>query len=95
MLREGLGGLRNAGALVRTFITFLLCSAVIGDQTRYRDVLPSFRPAKTRRECHVHKCEHRPSDETFTARKCHRRKGHLERMGSQQKSVPNVPARLL
>ena len=91
MLREGLGGLRNAGALVRTFITFLLCSAVIGDQTRYRDVLPSFRPAKTRRECHVHKCEHRPSDETFTARKCHRRKGHLERMGSQQKSVPNVP----
>ena len=91
MLREGLGGLRNAGALVRTFITFLLCSAVIGDQTRYRDVLPSFRPAKTRRECHVTKCEHRPSDETFTARKCHRRKGHLERMGSQQKSVPNVP----
>jgi hypothetical protein len=77
--------------LHRVFCLPFLLSPVIGDQTRYRDVLPSFRPAKTQRECHVHKCERWPSDETFTARKCHRRKGHLERMGSQQKSMPNVP----
>ena len=76
---------------MRTVLIFLRCSAAIGASTRYIDVLPSFRPAKSLRECHVHKCERRPSDETFTARKCHRRKGHLEPMGSQQKSMPNVP----
>ena len=83
--------MRASYSLMRTFLSFLLCSCVIGASTRYLDVLPSFRPAKSLRECHVHKCERRPSDETFTARKCHRRKGHLEPMGSQQKSMPNVP----
>ena len=56
----------------------------------YREALPSFRPARTRRECHVHKCDKLPVDEPATGRS-HRKKGHMEPMGLQQRSMPDVP----
>lgn len=57
---------------------------------RYRDVLPGHRPRRTRRECHVHKCDPRAADAAFTARKCDRRMGHMQPMGFQQADMEEV-----
>ena len=82
-----------AMAFAKALLLLSLVSTTLGHaRLRYRDVMPSYRPAQTRRECHVHRCNKLPADARFAARKCFARRGHLEHMGAQwdMAEVPRV-----
>ena len=53
---------------------------------KYEDVLPRFRPGRSTRECHVHKCDF----EAPASKKSSRKRGHMEPMGSQQSDMTEV-----
>ena len=73
----------------------MLCSLLLAaaSEIKYRDTLPSLRPAKTRRQCHVHSCKEE-ADDVRAARqrkRCYKRRGHMEPMGMQQADMTDVP----
>ena len=69
-------------------LRLLLLTAAISLTTstlRYADVLPRFRPGRSSRQCHVHSCKELGERAATMARKkkCDRRRGHFQPMGSQ------------
>ena len=76
-------------------LRLLLLTAAISLTTstlRYADVLPRFRPGRSSRQCHVHSCKELGERAATMARKkkCDRRRGHFQPMGSQIET-PEVP----
>lgn len=94
LISQQLHNNRAKFAMVMAMTWLLVLSTVVaagGTGLSYRDVLPSLRPVKSRRECHVHKCNLEHSDVNFMDQKCYRNKGHLQPMGAQQRDMKAVP----
>ena len=69
----------------------LVCTLLLSQsrRLRYADVMPSARPAKSMRECHVHGCELTDADRKRTReRQVPALRGHMEPMGQQQVMRP-------
>jgi hypothetical protein len=84
--------MKSASATLSLFLAALCWVAARGaGSLRYAEVLPGYRMGRSTRECHVHRCE--PTAEAVAlehARKCDRRRGHMEPIGSQQADMSEV-----